>query len=143
MGAPVAIDAPADPIPAGAKDRRLAAVVHLGPLVCGLPVTLLLLVADDTKTPFCRLHLRHAVRVQLQLLAVIAVILGVTVAFPDNQYWWLATLIAWVTTTASQVPNVARALGARPPQRLSRRIWRRVDGARAVDDKAAPGPGGR
>ena len=143
MGAPVAIDAPADPIPAGAKDRRLAAVVHLGPLVCGLNLPLFLWVVDDTKTPFCRSHVRHAIRFQLRFLVVVAAYVGLFVATEANPHVWLAYLLTTAVVFGLEIPNVVRALGGKPPSRLSQRSWRRDDGARGVPDEAVPGPGGR
>lgn len=116
MGAAVALgDVPA---PSSPKDRRLAAMAYLVGTFCGLPVLLALLIANDTRPPFCRLHVRRAPGAQLRMWCFFLAVAGVTAAFPENQYWWLAMVIAWATTLVLEIPNIRRALAGRPPQRL-------------------------
>lgn len=102
--------------PSGAKDRRLAALSHLGMPLCGVLLPLLLSFADDARTPFCKVHVHHALGFQIRFFLVVLVFMGLQMALPENQVVYPAYLLACAAALGLEIPNVRRALAGDPPR---------------------------
>lgn len=107
--------------PISSKDRRVAAVSHLGIPFCGVFLPLLLTVADEGRTPFCKVHVRHALVVQLRFLVVLLVADLLGAVYPNNEITYPAFMMIYAFTLGFEIPNVRRAVAGVPPVRFSLR----------------------